>query len=246
MNSAPQLYLNPNFLTQQEIEVFMDFFEHKCPWEKPKDADFTERQHIGQDAVIIYNQEELSYILPVYEEIVCRARAEIEGFFGETVLQPKILAMRKWVVGDYQSPHSDVGHPDGGLIVSTGKTGHGPLSIHQYDIASLIYFNNSFKGGETYFEHQGISINPKPGLFAAFPASHHYLHGVSPVTEGERYVMTAFWPYVRSIVHNLIPGLPNDWFVKFSNYEDALDIIPEDARRSIPNIMLPDKYKHGD
>jgi len=211
----------------------MHFFNTECPWVQPAGADYQERSHWSQDTNVLRDKNEWSFLQDLFEEISLRAKTHIEDFFGETVLQPNVFAMRKWVQGDKQSAHSDVGHSDGTLIFSPIRGEHAPLSLHQYDIASVLYFNNDFTGGQTYFEHQGIEVRPQPGMFIAFPASHQYLHGVTEVTSGERFVMTSFWPHARTLIHNLLPNLPNDWWKRFSNYREIINMIPSEQ---IPNV----------
>lgn len=239
MSSAPQLFVAPEFLSEHEVGSFVSFFKSDCPWVQPDGADHYERSHWSQDTTVLNEKPEWKYLADMFEEISDRARTQIEAYFGETLVQPKQFAMRKWIVGDEQAPHSDVGHSSGILIFSPTQGEHGPLSIHQYDIASVLYFNNDFTGGQTYFEYQGIEIRPRPGMLIAFPTSHQYLHGVTPVTSGNRYVMTAFYPYARTIIHNLLPNLPGDWYKKFSNYREIMGMIPAEQLGNIPEHLRP-------
>jgi predicted 2-oxoglutarate/Fe(II)-dependent dioxygenase YbiX len=48
------------------------------------------------------------------------------------------------------------------------------------------------------FPSYRIRIRPEPGLLVAFPSTHHYLHGVEPVTSGER-VVSVCWMRVQGV-----------------------------------------------
>lgn len=55
------------------------------------------------------------------------------------------------------------------------------------DIATLIYLNNDYEGGEIYFPELDISIKPKAGDLVCFPDTPDFIHGVRPISKGIRY-----------------------------------------------------------
>jgi hypothetical protein len=55
------------------------------------------------------------------------------------------------------------------------------------DIATLIYINNDYLGGEIYFPEYDISYKPEPGDLLTFPDNPDYVHGVKSISEGIRY-----------------------------------------------------------
>ena len=55
------------------------------------------------------------------------------------------------------------------------------------DIATLIYINNDYIGGDIYFPEYGISHKPEPGDLLTFPDNPNYIHGVKAISEGIRY-----------------------------------------------------------
>jgi len=57
------------------------------------------------------------------------------------------------------------------------------------DIATLIYINNDYLGGEIYFPDYDISIKPDAGDLVCFPDTPDFVHGVKPITEGIRYTI---------------------------------------------------------
>ena len=58
--------------------------------------------------------------------------------------------------------------------------------------------NNDFEGGDFIFPDHRIRIRPEPGMMVCFPSSHHYMHGVEPVTKGRRYSIVC-WATVKGI-----------------------------------------------
>lgn len=55
------------------------------------------------------------------------------------------------------------------------------------DIATLIYINDNYEGGDIYFPELGISIKPEVGDLVCFPDTPDFVHGVKPITSGTRY-----------------------------------------------------------
>jgi hypothetical protein len=55
------------------------------------------------------------------------------------------------------------------------------------DIATLIYINSDYEGGEIYFPDYDISIKPNSGDLVCFPDTPDFVHGVKPITDGIRY-----------------------------------------------------------
>ena len=66
------------------------------------------------------------------------------------------------------------------------------------DLSVVCFLNDDFAGGELDFPDLGLRITPQAGTLVCFPADHHYLHGVQPVTAGHRYTLVT-WLRVRGM-----------------------------------------------
>lgn len=55
------------------------------------------------------------------------------------------------------------------------------------DIATLIYINSDYDGGDIYFPEYDISYKPEPGDLLTFPDNPDYVHGVKSISGGIRY-----------------------------------------------------------
>ena len=64
------------------------------------------------------------------------------------------------------------------------------------NLTSITYLNQDYLGGETIFDN-GVVIKPEIGKTVFFDGK-KYLHGVSPITKGKRYVL-AIW--YLSLIH---------------------------------------------
>jgi hypothetical protein len=55
------------------------------------------------------------------------------------------------------------------------------------DIATLVYVNDDYLGGEIYFPSYDISYKPEPGDLLCFPDNPDFVHGVKEIKDGIRY-----------------------------------------------------------
>lgn len=100
-------------------------------------------------------------------------------------LSEVVPSVVRWRVGDEQAPHADKQDVDGS-----------PNPYPENDIASLIYINDDYGGGEIYFPKQNVKLKPSAGSLVFFPGDINYLHGVTEVTDGIRYTMPNFWSVI--------------------------------------------------
>jgi hypothetical protein len=59
-------------------------------------------------------------------------------------------------------------------------------------LATLIYINDNYEGGELYFPDRNINIKPKPRMLIMFPGNDNYVHGVSKNKNATRFNLSLF------------------------------------------------------
>jgi hypothetical protein len=99
----------------------------------------------------------------------------------------------------YLNPHTDIldidyenndpDHDEGPTQDEQLKTFKNMWSGH---MAMLIYLNDDYENGDLYFTNQDYHFKPKRGTLVTFPGSLHYVHGVTPITEGMRYTVSGW------------------------------------------------------
>jgi hypothetical protein len=62
-----------------------------------------------------------------------------------------------------------------------------PQAVYQV-MATIVYLNEDFEGGEMYFPYPDVTYKPATGDILFFPQNYVGTHSVNPVTAGERYV----------------------------------------------------------
>ena len=57
------------------------------------------------------------------------------------------------------------------------------------DIATLVYLNDEYQGGDIYFPKYEMSFKPEPGDLLCFPDNPDFVHGVKPIIKGTRFTL---------------------------------------------------------
>jgi len=60
------------------------------------------------------------------------------------------------------------------------------------DLSIVIFLNDDFNGGELVFPALEVCVQPSAGTLVCFPSDHNFVHGVNPVTSGERFTLVTW------------------------------------------------------
>lgn len=120
--------------------------------------------------------------------IFLKTKQTIQNYYS---LQHEVYAdtfnIVRWHEGMYQSVHSD----------KMEAIKNNDLYSHR-EFGCILYLNNNYSGGKTFYPEKNISIDPEPGKLIAHPGDKNYLHGVSKVENGTRYTIASFWSFDKN------------------------------------------------
>jgi hypothetical protein len=181
-----------NFLTEEELDLLNNFIRNNETW------DITQT-HYNEDGVVIYDsgywdgrvatyptiQKTSPETVDTIVSIVKRLKVQIDKFFSVDA-KPTSPALVRWLPGNLQMPHAD-------KELHEGENAGKPNDFPWYDIATIIYLNDDYEGGELYFPNQEIQFKPKRGAAYFFPGDMNYIHGITPIKSGIRYTCPFFW-----------------------------------------------------
>ena len=195
-SSSEMIQARENFMTEEELRYLSEVARSITSW------DITET-HYNENGTVIYDSSYwdnrvasrpiLDSIDPriseVINKMVDRLKKEVDSFF-KVDARPTSPAIVRWMPGYKQEPHAD-------KELHTGPDAGKPNDFPWYDLAGLFYLNDDYQGGELYFPNQGIQFKPKPGAAYFFPGDMNYIHGVTEITDGIRYVVPFFWTIAK-------------------------------------------------
>ena len=191
-DSVENIVAIEDFMSEEELTLLNNFARANETW------DVTET-HYNEDGTVIYDSSYwdhrvatapiLNSVAPEVSKVIKgmqkRLKERVDSFFNLDA-HPTSPAIVRWLPGQRQQPHADKELHEG---EGRGK----PNDFPYYDIAGLFYINDDYEGGELYFPNQGVQFKPKAGAAYFFPGDMDYIHGVTEIKSGIRYVCPFFW-----------------------------------------------------
>lgn len=119
--------------------------------------------------------------------------AFINPFYRIEVLDREPSQLLHYGIGGHYVPHVDAEtlYKDDIGLELWEKTLNRDLSV-------VYFLNDDCSGGELFFPALDLVIEPEAGTLVCFPSDHNYIHGVRPVTSGQRYTVVT-WMRVQGM-----------------------------------------------
>ena len=127
------------------------------------------------------------------QEFTVHTYNEIQGVDSDLLdtIQETALMVYSFVLNNYQSKFDhfiDEKTHIAKFVEGKGMHEHFDAS-RPNDIATLIYLNNDYEGGDIYFPKYEMSFKPEPGDLLCFPDNPDFVHGVKPIIKGTRFTL---------------------------------------------------------
>ena len=191
-SSSKMIQSKENFMTNEELTFLLNAAKTITIWDKTEtrynengtviyDSTYWENRVATQPS-LDKNDPKISQTIMKLQE---RLKKEVDNFFNVDAI-PTSPAIVRWLPGQLQMPHAD-------KELHTGPDAGKPNDFPWYDLSGLFYLNEDYEGGELYFPLQNIQFKPKAGGAYFFPGDKNFIHGVTEVTSGIRYVIPFFW-----------------------------------------------------
>jgi hypothetical protein len=170
-NSLENIKIIPNFISKEEIDDILKSLstapEKKWPSQKDNDGNIINWMY--------------AYSLIDNTNIIGRVKEEVIKAYSFDHVSPKEegLNIIKWVKGSKLNLHVD----DLGYVTDN-------------NIATLIYINDDYDGGEIKFATHEVDLKPKTADLLIFPGNMHYSHEVKEVLSGTRYTLPIWFTIV--------------------------------------------------
>lgn len=100
---------------------------------------------------------------------------DLQSSLGSCVTQDEGFQVLKYEKGQFYKTHIDSG-----------------LEINRV-ISVLLYLNDNYEGGETYFVRQNIKVKGKQGDILVFPSNYCYPHSAEEILSGTKYSVVTWF-----------------------------------------------------
>lgn len=168
-----EIIIKENFFEEDELLFLLEAAKINTYWQS-QSHDFWKNRVVNLSQLYIKKEcpESIEYFLKLISskinELICNY------FFVEKAYVDTIDLVR-WPSGKFQSPHVD------------------EIPHKHRKWGSIIYLNNDFYGGETYYPNIDLVVKPKPGMLIIHRGDEIHRHGVTEVSGETRYTISSFW-----------------------------------------------------
>lgn len=181
------IILLKNFISKEDCKYLINFAENSNLWGGSGNK-FWENRIIDYRDVITNDKVAASIMLNA--NIRCAQKIK-ENYNLKNKIFSDTLQIIRWFPGMEQPPHADD-------MSNTEVKG-----FSHREFGSIIYLNDNYRGGHTFYPNFNFEITPESGSLAIHPGDSEHLHGVTKIEEAVRYTIASFWTSDRS--------KSNDW-----------------------------------
>jgi hypothetical protein len=197
-------YVIENFLSTEEVETILSCAKELTEeqWKAPHQDMHWAGRSCSLDALKLINRPAMQLI---GKEIFPRARqALLEHYSPELPIYPDSFTLCRWPIDSAQIPHWD----------NMKGLGEEKEKNNQHRVFGIvIYLNDDYTGGQTYYPKFNHYVKPKSGMLAMHPADELHEHGVTKIEGTTRYTLASFWTYIPSFTQSYCQ---DDYFLKTS------------------------------
>jgi predicted 2-oxoglutarate/Fe(II)-dependent dioxygenase YbiX len=174
--------LIPNVLSSVQCKLLVDCFEAHQTSLAPVSGDaYWDGRYIFSDQLPV---EALDAHRIMQQVRHLSTHLLMQRFSPNRVIYSDTAQLVRWHEGLQLTPHADNLEPD-------GRPNGTPHRSH----ASILYLNDDYEGGHTFFPGYGVRIKPEPGTLLLFGAGPEHVHGITPVVSGLRYTYAGWFTH---------------------------------------------------
>lgn len=170
-----------NFLSEQDCKYLVETAIGLDVWENTKDASWNLRT-ISYETMIKHNTNAANIMINAKDN----CSEKIKNFYNiKDPIYADLIQIVRWFPGMEQPPHADD-------MTNTDVKG-----FEERAFGSIIYLNDNYSGGHTFYPNFNFEIIPKQGNLAIHPGDPEHLHGVTKIENNTRYTLVSFWRYQK-------------------------------------------------
>jgi hypothetical protein len=169
-----------NFVPEEDSKKIIELVKGIEPW-RESSIPFWDNRGLHAHAIHEEHSKEIGKML---YEIFQRIGQEIKKSYNLEEIYPDVCSVIRWFPGMEQGPHCDDMTP---FLKDD-------VNVHKHrEFGAIVYLNNDYSGGHTYYPNHNIDITPAVGKLAIHPGDPDHLHGVSKIDGSVRYTLSSFW-----------------------------------------------------
>lgn len=166
-----------NFISKEDCEYLINVVKNCNLWESGG-SEFWDNRVINYYKMLEYDKN--AAVIMLDANIRCSQKIKEEYNIDDFIYSDTLQVIR-WFPGMSQPPHADD---------MTNTDIHG---FQHRAFGSIIYLNDNYTGGHTFYPNFNFEVIPQSGSLAIHPGDPEHLHGVTEIKESIRYTIASFW-----------------------------------------------------
>ena len=166
-----------NFMSEEDCKYLIATAISSDSWESGG-SEFWDNRVINYYSMLKFDRD--ASLIMLDANIRCSQKIK-EAYDLEENIYSDTLQVIRWFPGMEQQPHADD-------MSNTDVAG-----FSHRNFGSIVYLNNDYDGGHTYYPNFDFEVIPKAGSLALHPGDPEHLHGVTKIENGMRYTIASFW-----------------------------------------------------
>lgn len=172
-----------NFILKKDCEYLIEKIKDSSLWESGGSG-FWDNRVINYNRLLTYDKVAAEIMKDA--NLRCAVKIKEEYNIDKPVYSDTLQAIR-WFPEMEQTPHADD-------MTNTDLKG-----FEHRVFGSIIYLNDNYDGGHTYYPNYNFEITPEVGKLAIHPGDPEHLHGVTKIKNNIRYTIASFWTFEKNL-----------------------------------------------
>lgn len=169
-------------LLPEECSYILDFCKSTSSWRSIPDS-------FWHDRTINYLTLQDEKIKKIISEKFVKIQKIIKDAYSlDFNVYTDTIDIVRWLPGMEQSPHCD--------DMSDSEEHHQRHKNRFF--GAVLYLNDDFAGGETFYPDHDFKVVPKQGMLAVHLGDCNHRHGVTKVENSTRYTIASFWSFDKN------------------------------------------------
>jgi hypothetical protein len=187
-----------NVLSAEESELISLFLSNLGHWSQSNGGGLSWEGRIIHDYNVFEKNNQMGLLLASFRNRFQKVISD--AYQLKDLIYPDTFELVRWDVGSEQSPHWD------DMVGTDAPEEHLNWCKHRA-YGSVLYLNDDYTGGETYYSNYDFQITPKAGRLAVHPGDKNHAHGVRKILGKTRYTIASFWTFDKSFEDIWIPNV---------------------------------------
>ena len=170
------IYEIQNFLDDETCDMLIQYFVSSKKRTIGQENEFFKGRTLSPSEIC---DDDIKMRMEIFKS---KALQSISRLFHENCVFLEFWDLVHWSKGIKMEPHADNIYPD-----------RSPNTCPHRDYSSICYLNHNYKGGHTFFVYENKTCIPEKGKIIFYPSGLQFTHGVSKVTEGNRYTLASWY-----------------------------------------------------